>query len=173
MSPAGRSGEAGGEQAKGQGQAAARTSHKSRQEVAEKARQEIKLALPSKVTYLRDSKVWREIEIAGDQTLDDLHYAIQKAVNFDADHLYSFFLSNRAWDRSTEYSSPHADGPSATRVKIEDLRLRMKQRFLYLFDYGDEHQFEVQLVGTNLDAPKDAYPKVVARHGKAPDQYAW
>jgi len=124
-----------------------------------------------KVTYLRKPSVWRTIEIAENQTLDDLHYAIQGAVDFDADHLYSFYMSGRAWDDSTEYAHPHGEGPSAARVKIRDLNLRMKQRFLYLFDYGDEHRFEVQLVSTNPDAPKGDYPRVVERRGKNPRQY--
>ncbi len=125
-----------------------------------------------KVTYLRDPNVWRTIEIAENQTLDDLHYAILGSVDFDSDHLYSFFMSGKAWDRATEYASPYGEERrSAARVKIGDLRLRMKQRFLYLFDYGDEHRFEVQLVATNPDAPKGDYPKVVKKHGQAPPQY--
>lgn len=126
-----------------------------------------------KVTYLQDPDVWRTIEIAGNQTLDDLHYAIQNAVNFDADHLYSFYMSGRAWDDTTEYASPFAQGRSAAGVKIRDLGLRMKQRFLYLFDYGDEHRFEVQLLGINPDAPKEKYPRIVERHGPNPRQYGW
>lgn len=124
-----------------------------------------------KVTYVRKRSVWQLIEIAEDQTLDDLHYAILGAVNFDSDHLYSFFMSGRAWDDTTEYASPYADGPSAAQVRIGDLSLRMKQKFLYLFDYGDEHRFEVQLVGINPEAAKGDYPKLVESHGKAPRQY--
>jgi hypothetical protein len=124
-----------------------------------------------KVTYLRKPSVWQLIEIAENQTLDDLHYAILGAVRFDADHLYSFFMSGRAWDETTEYASPYGEGPSAARVKIGDLGLRMKQKFLYLYDYGDEHRFEVQLVGINPEAPKGRYPRIVESHGKAPRQY--
>lgn len=124
-----------------------------------------------KVTYQRKRSVWQRIEIAADQTLDDLHYAILSAVKFDSDHLYSFFMSGRAWDDSTEYASPYGEGPSADQVKIGDLSLRMKQKFLYLFDYGDEHRFEVQLVGINPEAPKGRYPKIVESHGKPPRQY--
>jgi hypothetical protein len=129
--------------------------------------------LTFKVTYLRDPEVWRTIEIAERQTLDDLHRAVQRVMEFDDDHLYSFYMSNRAWDRSSEYTSPHADGPSAAHISVGNLRLRMKQRFLYLFDYGDEHRFEIQLVATNPDAPKDRYPKLVESHGQAPPQYVW
>ncbi|MBC8449852.1 MAG: SEC-C domain-containing protein [Chloroflexi bacterium] len=124
-----------------------------------------------KVTYQRKRSVWQLIEIAADQTLDDLHYAILSAVDFDSDHLYSFYMSGRAWDDSTEYASPYADGPSADEVKIGDLSLRMKQKFLYLFDYGDEHRFDVQLVGVNPEAAKGQYPRIVESHGKPPQQY--
>ena len=43
-------------------------------------------------------RVWRKIEMEANQTLEDLHYAIQAAFEFDEDHLYSFFMSGRAWD---------------------------------------------------------------------------
>ena len=125
-----------------------------------------------KVTYQRKPSVWQLIEIAADQTLDDLHHAILRAVKFDPDHLYSFFMSGRAWDGATEYASPYGEGPNAAKVKIGDLGLRMKQRFLYLFDYGDEHRFSVQLVSINPEAPKGRYPRIVESHGKAPRQYS-
>jgi hypothetical protein len=92
-------------------------------------------------------------------------------MNFDEDHLYSFYMSGKAWDETTEYSSPQGEGRSAASVKIRDLHLRMKQRFLYLFDYGDQHEFGVQLEATNPAAPKGRYPKIVERQGKSPKQY--
>jgi len=124
-----------------------------------------------KVSYLQNRDIWRVIEMRGDQTLDDLHYAIQDAVDFDADHLYSFFMSGRAWDKTTEYASPYTEGRSAAKVRIRDLRLRPKQRFLYLFDYGDEHRCEVQLLDINPEGPKGKYPRIVERHGPNPQQY--
>jgi hypothetical protein len=125
-----------------------------------------------KVTYLRDPDVWRVIEMRANQTLNHLHHAIQDAVDFDADHLYSFYMSNKAWDETTEYSSPYTEGLSAGGVKIRDLNLRMKQRFLYLFDYGDEHRFEIQLIGVDPQAPKEEdYPRIVESHGEDPLQY--
>ena len=51
-------------------------------------------------------RVWRKIEMEANQTLEELHYAIQAAFEFDDDHLYSFFMSGRAWDESTEYCLP-------------------------------------------------------------------
>lgn len=42
--------------------------------------------------------VWRKVELPADATLEGLHFAIQDAYAFDADHLYSFFMSGKAWD---------------------------------------------------------------------------
>ncbi|MBN1285143.1 MAG: hypothetical protein JXB47_07085 [Anaerolineae bacterium] len=56
-------------------------------------------------------RAWRKIEMRADQTLEDLHFAIQDAYEWDADHLYSFFMSGKAWDRRTEYSLPEGVGP--------------------------------------------------------------
>jgi hypothetical protein len=39
--------------------------------------------------------LWRRIECTQEQTLHDLHLAIQSAFELDNDHLYAFFLNNR------------------------------------------------------------------------------
>jgi len=126
-----------------------------------------------KVTYLHDPEVWRTIEIAEHQTLHDLHNTIQDAVDFDNDHLYSFYMNGDIFDDTAEYTHPRADGHSAARANIGDLNLRKKHRFVYLFDYGDKHQFEVQLISVNPDAPKADYPRVIEKHGDAPSQYPY
>ena len=51
-------------------------------------------------------RLWRKIEMRADQTLADLHGAIQDAFEFDFDHMYSFFMSGRAWDQDSEYCLP-------------------------------------------------------------------
>lgn len=56
-------------------------------------------------------RVWRKLELRADQTLENLHFAIQDAFRFDADHLYSYFMSGRAWDSSTEYKLPEGADP--------------------------------------------------------------
>ncbi|MFP3895513.1 MAG: IS1096 element passenger TnpR family protein [Anaerolineales bacterium] len=55
--------------------------------------------------------MWRKVEIGAEQTLEDLHYAIQHAYNWGADHLYSFFMSGRAWDGDSEYRPLRRSSP--------------------------------------------------------------
>lgn len=64
-------------------------------------------------------RVWRKIEMLATQTLAELHLAIQSAFDFDNDHLYSFFMSGKAWDNSTQYRLPD-DVPPWSTVVAED-----------------------------------------------------
>src|SRR3954470_10288627 len=80
------------------------------------------------------------IVLGGQQTLEELHQAIQTAFHFDFDHLYSFFMSGRAWDSSSEYAAvprPGSGEKSAQRTHLDRLGLKVGASFLYLFDYGD------------------------------------
>lgn len=57
--------------------------------------------------YLSDDQtVWRQIEMAANQTLHALHLAILDAFGFDQLHPYSFFMSGEAWDEESEYTLP-------------------------------------------------------------------
>lgn len=118
-------------------------------------------------------KVWRDIELAEDQTLEDLHLTIQKTYQWFDDHLYSFYMSGRSFDPDTEIGSPWSESALHTQqATIGQLDLVEGQTFLYLFDYGDNHEFDVTVRAINPAARKGTYPKIVESHGKAPPQYA-
>jgi hypothetical protein len=117
-------------------------------------------------------QVWRDIEIAEDQTLEDLHLAIQWAYNWDDDHLYSFFMSGQVMDRQTEIGSPWSETHQHTHeIEITSLGLKVHRKFLYYFDYGDSHEFDVQVLRIDPSAPPGKYPRIVARQGQSPPQY--
>lgn len=123
--------------------------------------------------YGRYNDVWRRIEMRGDQTLHDLHLAIQKAYKFGDDHLYAFFLSNRAWDEKSEYASPFSEGERDSMYPLATLPLKPRKHFLYLFDYGDDWRFTVTLEAVEKGGVEKRvrYPRVVASQGEAPPQY--
>ena len=51
--------------------------------------------------------VRRTIAVRADQTLADLHDALQAAFDWDNDHLYAFWLDGKFWSRDgTEYVHP-------------------------------------------------------------------
>lgn len=115
--------------------------------------------------------IWRRIELSAGHTLLDLHRAIQDAYSFDDDHLYSFFMDGRPWSHD-RFTSPEDDeGPHVDEVKIGELGLWPGQSFLYLFDYGDEWHFKVELEDIRTGEPKPSRPRIVESKGKAPEQY--
>ncbi len=129
-------------------------------------------------------EVWRNIEIRGDQTLNDLHDAIQAAFNWDDDHLYAFFLSGRYWDKNTQYVSPRESNDGfgkwlqggeksrwANKASMDSLALSAGQIIAYIFDYGDEWRHRLKLLETCEADPEARYPRTIERHGQAPEQY--
>jgi hypothetical protein len=123
--------------------------------------------------YLRGlPQVWRDLELAEDNTFEDLHLLCQQAFGWSDDHLYSFFLSGSAWDRASEVGSPWSDASLHThQVQIGDVDLEAGGSFLYLFDYGDGHEFGITLLKRNPLAPKGDYPRIVGMEGEDPAQY--
>jgi hypothetical protein len=115
-------------------------------------------------------KVWRTIALSSKHTLDDLHYTIQEAFNFDADHLYAFYMDGR-WCSDERFESPDSDGPPADEVTIGELGLAAKQSFLYHFDFGDDWRFDVILLEIKTGEPLLKKPKIIEQHGEAPEQY--
>ena len=65
-------------------------------------------------------RVWRKVELPAEATLENLHDAIQAAYDFASDHLYSFFMSGKAWDRATEYSLPEDADPWGGMLTLVD-----------------------------------------------------
>jgi hypothetical protein len=125
-----------------------------------------------RVSHRSLSDVWRDLELADDNTLEDLHLLIQRAYSWRDDHLYSFFLSGKSWDRSSEIGSPWSETSLHTHhIEMRQLDLHEGQAFIYLFDYGDQHEFDVTVLRINPLAPKGKYPRTLEYHGKSPPQY--
>lgn len=132
--------------------------------------------------------IWRRIAIRGDQTLEDLQYAINAAFDRDNDHLYAFYISkpgahvrSQMLRRSIRYLPPRAidsylarlgEEKDAETTTIASLQLVRRQLFRYLFDFGDEwwHAITVENMNAEFD-PTLHYPVIIEKHGESPAQY--
>ena len=142
-----------------------------------------------KVALAGRKSIWRKIALRGDDTLDDLHEMIFDAFDRDDEHLYSFYFPRPGGKTSSrlrmrdgvEYACPHMapmadpfydfNALNAAETKLAELKLRPKQVFYYLFDYGDEWWHEITVEDVDAPAAKDKYPCVVESRGKSPPQY--
>jgi hypothetical protein len=115
--------------------------------------------------------LWRQIAIDGGAPLDDLAGAILDAYAFMHDHLYRFSYRNR-FGVEERINHPDMDeGPWADEVRVGDVPLTMGQSMTYLFDFGDQWEFEVTL--ERIDPPERApyRPVILDGRGGAPEQY--
>jgi hypothetical protein len=122
-------------------------------------------------------RVQRDIEIRGDQTLDDLHQAIFDAFDRYDEHLYEFQLGKRPFDPKgpnygvVDLHETAAKSGDARTTTIDDLNLKPDRAFGYLFDFGDEWFHQVQLERIERAIPTVTYPRTIKRVGSSPPQY--
>ena len=120
---------------------------------------------------------YRHIKIDADSALSQLSSAILDAFEFDDDHMHAFFMDNRAWSQNPKacYWSNGDDGmtvnvnPGTNEVSLRDVQLTVGQKFLYLFDFGDEWRFSCRVLKILDEQTKK--PQVVRSVGGAPKQY--
>jgi hypothetical protein len=127
---------------------------------------------------LADMKgVRRRVAVRGDQTLADLHQALQGAFKWADDQLYAFWLDGAYWSRrGVEFTDPgHArelgdEQTRSARVRLGDLGLEPGQKIAYVFDFGDEWRVELTVARVDAD-DGGVYPRLLESIGEAPPQY--
>jgi hypothetical protein len=115
-------------------------------------------------------KIWRKIKIAASATLADLHLEIQEVFDFDDDHLYSFFMSNKPWDGPGYGRIEEGKSFNAAEKKLFELGLEIGQEFLYIFDYGTEWRFKIK-AESFMDEVEIEQSELVDAKGENLDQY--
>lgn len=113
-----------------------------------------------------------EIEIESTATLEDLHFAIIEAVNFDNDHLYEFYVSRTERSRD-RIRFDVENGEIFTRTLESLYPLEKGRKLFYMFDYGDHWLFKVtkSRKKQSEEKPDTEYPRLLKTVGKAPEQY--
>lgn len=114
----------------------------------------------------------RVIEIDSSSTLEDLHFTIQEAVDFDDDHLYEFYISRTEW--SSNRTRFDDENEEIYNVTLENLYpLEKRKQLFYLFDYGDHWLFKISKSRKKPQDPVDGvkYPRIIESIGKNPEQY--
>jgi hypothetical protein len=126
-----------------------------------------------------DPAVFREIEIDSERSLSDLAKGIVEAFGFDFDHAFGFYPQETR--RSGKRSRPKyelfadigedTDALSVRKTSVADAFPQVGQTMMFLFDYGDNWQFAIEVIGFGEKAPKARYPRVLRKMETPPEQY--
>jgi hypothetical protein len=108
-------------------------------------------------------QIWRRVRIRSDSSLRDLHEVIQLLFGWDGYHLHRFFL------HGTDFGNDgNATGDS--RRLLSTFQFRLRERFLYEYDFFDLWQHEVRLEKVSAIRANTVYPYCRDGQRSAPEE---
>jgi Plasmid pRiA4b ORF-3-like protein len=137
------------------------------------------MTLTFKAKLNHRKKIYREFSLCGDCDLATLSHYILKCFEFDDDHGYGFYSNLKNKYRSEEKYELFADEDNqfdstsdtrgVTGVLIANV-FEPKKKMLYLFDYGDNWEFEIECKKVDHTKSKETF-KILKTNGDSPLQY--
>lgn len=109
-----------------------------------------------------DPVVLRVIDVPIDTTLPDLHDLLQAAMGWNDSHLHEYVAADHRW---TSYHDPDAIDSGADDEAGVLLRDLGTVRFTYRYDFGDDWEHVVEILG-----PGDAEPGLRYGEGACPPE---
>jgi hypothetical protein len=123
-------------------------------------------------------KPFRVLAVPEDYTLYGLAKAIIESFDFGFDHPFGFYDEINRWIDSKEGYELFADMGEESefkgvkKTKVNSVFNQIGKKMLFLFDYGDEWHFVVELKGIELLKEGERYPFIVDSFGEARPQYS-
>ena len=112
--------------------------------------------------------VWRRLLLRADNTLADLHHAIQITCNWSDDFLHQFNIHGKTIGVPRAYGLWYS--LSAGDVTLADLRLREQERFVYKYNFFDHWQLEIRIEKKCDLETRGQYPMCVGGKRAAPPE---
>ena len=127
---------------------------------------------------------YRIFEIDSQMGLKDFGIFILGLFNFDFDHMFGFYNHMKQFYKAKQsyvfpsflkdierFSVYGRESFDLTQYVIEDLFLKRRQKWMMLFDYGDEWIFHAQLLKIKETKSRIIKPKLIESKHEAPEQY--
>lgn len=116
--------------------------------------------------------VWRRVLVRDDITFYKLHRIIQHAMGWFESHLYEFNVKGMVigenlsdWDFYGGYN-----GKNAKKVKLNTMNFEVKDKFRYIYDFGDDWRHDI-VVEKLLESEEGVkYPVCIAGKRNCPPE---
>ena len=133
------------------------------------------------IQYAEGTDIVRRVAVSGNKNLVHLAQVILGAFNFDCDHCFGFYgdIDKHPGREQTEAYEAFVDAgveptsnqtQSVERTKISSVFKGIGKKMLFVFDYGDDWRFIVELKEIQANSVLKL-PGVLSRAGVAPQQY--
>jgi hypothetical protein len=104
--------------------------------------------------------IWRRILVRSDSSVADFHYILQIVMGWQDLQLHRFMLHGKAYGLAQiGWISFSAD---PTQLKLSDWHLRVRERFEYQYDFGDNWLHQIRLEQVLPFNPVKTYPLCIA-----------
>lgn len=104
--------------------------------------------------------IWRRLLVRGDSTVADLHATLQIALGWSGEHLHRFVIQGRQFGNQSWIDS--------RLVRLAALGLRVRERFLYEYDFTDNWQHDIRVEQVLPLEPGRPYPRCIGGRRAAP-----
>ena len=118
-----------------------------------------------------EPKVWRSVDVPLSSTLRALHDVIQVAFGWMDSHLFAFEVADRI------YAEPMFDDDAfgqrvykAAAIRLKSLIERRVERFVYVYDFGDDWRHEIAIESVRDGEPDVDYPAFVGGERRGPPE---
>ena len=115
---------------------------------------------------------YRHIQVSLNESLEELADIILWAFDFCNDHAHAFFMDNKAWSNYDCYYMAEVDEENEYRhtcdVKLSKLGLQKDDKFKFVFDFGDDWEFQCRVLRI-IDEDTDE-AMMIRSVGESPEQ---
>jgi hypothetical protein len=112
--------------------------------------------------------IWRRVLVRSNSNVADLHFILQIVMGWEDLHLHRFVVHGKDYGIAKIGGLGFADDPR--KVALRNLRLRVKERFLYEYDFGDFWQHQIRLERILPFSSTRSYPVCLTGARRAPPE---
>ncbi len=115
--------------------------------------------------------IWRRVDVPLSSTLEALHHIIQAAFRWQNYHLYEFYVGERVYGVPLD-EDPFDDHKihKASAIRLKTVVERGVERFLYVYDFGDDWSHDVIVEEVRDGAGDTEYPAFVDGARRCPPE---
>ncbi len=117
-------------------------------------------------------EIYRNIEISGKNTLNQLCSIILDSFDFLDEHLYEFCMDNRIYSEYSYQSDPEGDEPSCD-ISLDDIGLYKGQKFSLHYDFGDDWMFTISVAKIEEADNNAVLPRIIKSKGSIQQYPDW
>jgi hypothetical protein len=113
-------------------------------------------------------EIWRRVLVPASITLAGLHAVIQAAMGWEDTHLHMFRIDGKRYGLPEDESGGR-EILDAARYQVSEVVVE-GDRFLYVYDFGDDWRHEITIEGVRALAANETVPAILAGKRACPPE---